>query len=102
MCTSEWSSQIAGEILDNPNEEWVDTPKQKIIELDNDTWELLDQWIPYVRRVFMTGGEPTIIKRNLDYINKIITSGHSRNVELNFYHKCHKHKPKFYRYRKKF
>ena len=84
MCTSEWSSQIAGEILDNPNEEWVDTPKQKIIELDNDTWQLLDQWIPYVRRVFMTGGEPTIIKRNLDYINKIITSGHSANVELIF------------------
>jgi MoaA/NifB/PqqE/SkfB family radical SAM enzyme len=84
MCTSEWSSQIAGEILDNPNEEWVDTPKQKIIELDNDTWQLLDQWIPYVRRVFMTGGEPTIIKRNLDYINKIIASGHSANVELIF------------------
>jgi MoaA/NifB/PqqE/SkfB family radical SAM enzyme len=84
MCTSEWSSQIAGEILNNPNEEWIDTPKQKIIELDNDTWELLDQWIPYVRRVFMTGGEPTIIKRNLDYINKIITSGQSRNVELIF------------------
>jgi MoaA/NifB/PqqE/SkfB family radical SAM enzyme len=84
MCTSEWSSQIAGEILDNPNEDWIDTPKQKIIELDNDTWELLDQWIPYVRRVFMTGGEPTIIKRNLDYINKIITSGHSTNVELIF------------------
>jgi organic radical activating enzyme len=84
MCISEWSSQIAGEILDNPNEDWIDTPKQKIIELDNDTWELLDQWIPYVRRVFMTGGEPTIIKRNLDYINKIITSGHSPNVELIF------------------
>jgi len=84
MCISEWSSQIAGEILDNPNEEWVDTPKQKIIELDNDTWQLLDQWIPYVRRVFMTGGEPTIIKRNLDYINKIIASGHSANVELIF------------------
>lgn len=84
MCNSEWSSQIAGEILDNPNEDWFDTPKQKIIELDDDTWELLDQWIPYVRRVFMTGGEPTIIKRNLDYINKIITSGHSSNVELIF------------------
>ena len=84
MCTSEWSSQIAGEILDNPNEDWINTPKQKVIELDNDTWELLDQWIPYVRRVFMTGGEPTIIKRNLDYINKIITSGHSSNVELIF------------------
>lgn len=84
MCVSEWSSQIAGEILDNPNEDWIDTPTQKVIELDDDTWELLDQWLPHVRRVFMTGGEPTIIKRNLDYINKIISGGRSKDVELIF------------------
>ena len=84
MCVSEWSSQIAGEILDNPNEDWIDTPTQNVIELDDDTWELLDQWLPHVRRVFMTGGEPTIIKRNLDYINKIISSGRSKEVELIF------------------
>ena len=64
MCVSEWSSQIAGEILDNPNEDWLDTPNQKVISLDDDSWELLDKWVPYVRRVFMTGGEPTIIKKN--------------------------------------
>ena len=84
MCISEWSSQIAGEILDNPNEDWIDTPTQKVIELDDDTWELLEQWLPHVRRVFMTGGEPTIIKRNLDYINKIVASGRSKDVELIF------------------
>lgn len=84
MCVSEWSSQIAGEILDNPNEDWLDTPTQKIIELDNDTWNILHQWIPFVKRVFMTGGEPTIIKRNLDYIKKIINSGRSKEVELIF------------------
>jgi MoaA/NifB/PqqE/SkfB family radical SAM enzyme len=84
MCISEWSSQIAGEILDNPNEDWIDTPTQKVIELDDDTWELLEQWLPHVRRVFMTGGEPTIIKRNLDYINKIVASGRSKEVELIF------------------
>ena len=32
----------------------------------------------------MTGGEPTIIKRNLDYIDKIIDSGHAKEVELIF------------------
>lgn len=84
MCISDWSSQIAGEILDNPEEDWIDTPTQKVIELDDDAWELLDQWLPYVKRVFMTGGEPTIIKRNLDYINKIVSSGRSREVELIF------------------
>jgi MoaA/NifB/PqqE/SkfB family radical SAM enzyme len=84
MCISEWSSQIAGEILDNPNEDWIDTPTQKVIELDDDTWELLEKWLPHVRRVFMTGGEPTIIKRNIDYINKIVASGRGKDVELIF------------------
>ena len=84
MCISEWSSQIAGEILDNPNEDWIDTPTQKVIGLDNDSWETIERWIPYVKRVFMTGGEPTIIKRNLDYIDKIIDSGHAKEVELIF------------------
>jgi MoaA/NifB/PqqE/SkfB family radical SAM enzyme len=84
MCISEWSSQIAGEILENPNEDWIDTPTQKVIELDDDTWNILHKWIPYVRRVFMTGGEPTIIKRNLDYIKEINDSGHSKDVELIF------------------
>ena len=84
MCISEWSSQIAGEILDNPNEDWIDTPTQKVIGLDDDSWETIERWIPYVKRVFMTGGEPTIIKRNLDYIDKIIDSGHAKEVELIF------------------
>ncbi len=84
MCVSEWSSQIADEILKNPNEDWIDTPIQKIIELDNNTWETIERWIPYVKRIFMTGGEPTIIKRNLDYIDKIIEGGHAKDVELIF------------------
>lgn len=85
MCVSEWSSQIADEIINNPNEDWGDEkPTEKIIELDDDTWETLTNWIPYVKRVFMTGGEPTIIKRNLDYINKIIETGHSKDIELIF------------------
>jgi len=84
MCISEWSSQIAGEIIDNPDEDWLDTPKQKVIELDDDTWNILHKWIPFVRRVFMTGGEPTIIRKNLEYIDKIVASGHSKDVELIF------------------
>ena len=84
MCISEWSSQIADEIISNPNEDWIDTPSQKIIELDDDAWKLLNQWIPHVKRVFMTGGEPTIIKRNIEYMEKIISTGHSENVDLIF------------------
>ena len=84
MCISEWSSQIAGEILENPNEDWIDTPTQKLYGLHDDSWETIEIWIPYVKRVFMTGGEPTIIKRNLDYIDKIIQSGHAGEVELIF------------------
>lgn len=85
MCISTWSSQIADEILKNPDEDWGnDKPDKKLIELDEDTWNTLDQWIPYVKRVFMTGGEPTIIKKNLDYIQKIIEKGYSKDIELIF------------------
>lgn len=84
MCNSDWSSQIADEILNNPNELWHSTPNSKISEIDDNTWQLLDTWIPYVKRVFMTGGEPTIIKKNLEYIKKIIGSNYAKNIELIF------------------
>ena len=32
----------------------------------------------------MTGGEPTIIKKNIEYINKIVETGYSKSVELIF------------------
>jgi sulfatase maturation enzyme AslB (radical SAM superfamily) len=84
MCTSEWSSQIADEILSNPDLEWQEKPFQKITEITDDAWELLDNWISKIERVFMTGGEPTIIKKNLEYIQKIIDTGRSKQIELIF------------------
>jgi sulfatase maturation enzyme AslB (radical SAM superfamily) len=84
MCNSEWSSQIADEILSNPELEWDHTPSKKLTVVSDDTWELLDNWIGHVERVFMTGGEPTIIKKNLDYIQKIIQTGRSKDMELIF------------------
>ena len=84
MCNSDWSSQIADEILTNPNELWDRIPNTKVTEIDDNTWQLLDKWIPYVKRVFMTGGEPTIIKKNLEYIKKIIDSNYAQNIEIIF------------------
>ena len=84
MCNSEWSSQIADEILSNPDLEWQDVPKEKITTLNYDAWEVLDKWIDKVDRVFMTGGEPTIIKKNIEYIEKIIKSERSKDVNLIF------------------
>lgn len=84
MCTSEWSSQIADEILQNPNGDWDDKPTQTILNLNDDAWDLLEKWIHKVDRVFMTGGEPTIIKRNIEYINRIIDTGRSKQVNLVF------------------
>ena len=71
MCISEWSSQIAGEILDNPDEDWIDNPTQKVIQLDDDTWNILHKWMPFVRRVFMTGGEPTMKKHQESIVSCI-------------------------------
>jgi len=89
MCVSHWSSQIADEILQNPKEDWaLDKAYKKIIELDDDSWNTLGKWIPHLRRVFMTGGEPTIIKKNLEYIQKIIDTGHSNKIDLIFTTNC--------------
>jgi sulfatase maturation enzyme AslB (radical SAM superfamily) len=84
MCNSAWSSQIADEILSNPDLEWEHAPSEKLTAVSDETWELLDNWIGRVERVFMTGGEPTIIKKNLDYIQKIIQTGRSNDIELIF------------------
>ena len=84
MCTSEWSSQIADEILSNPELEWDSVPSEKLTSVSDNTWELLDNWIGRVERVFMTGGEPTIIKKNLEYIQKIIQTGRGKDIELIF------------------
>ena len=84
MCTSEWSSQIADEILSNPELDWDSIPSEKLTSVSDKTWELLDNWIGRVERVFMTGGEPTIIKKNLEYIQKIIQTGQGKDIELIF------------------
>jgi len=84
MCTSDWSSQIADEILSNPAEQWDRIPDAKITEINNTTWNMLDSWIPYVKRIFMTGGEPTIIKKNLQYLKKIIDTNYAQNIEIIF------------------
>ena len=84
MCTSEWSSQIADEILSNPELDWDSVPSEKLTSVSDKTWELLDNWIGRVERVFMTGGEPTIIKKNLEYIQKIIQTGRGKDIELIF------------------
>jgi sulfatase maturation enzyme AslB (radical SAM superfamily) len=84
MCTSDWSSQIADEILSNPELEWDSIPSEKLTSVSDNTWELLDNWIGRVERVFMTGGEPTIIKKNLEYIQKIIQTGRGKDIELIF------------------
>ena len=84
MCTSEWSSQIADEILSNPELDWDSVPSEKLTSVSDKTWELLNNWIGRVERVFMTGGEPTIIKKNLEYIQKIIQTGRGKDIELIF------------------
>ena len=66
------------------NWEIVNAMQESAKVTSDDTWETIEKWIPYVKRVFMTGGEPTIIKRNLDYIDKIIESNYAKEVELIF------------------
>ena len=53
-----------------------------------DIWKKIDEWLPKIKRLYFTGGEPTLIKRNWLIINKAIEKGYSHDMTLHFNLNC--------------
>lgn len=47
-------------------------------------WNSVEDHIPYLEKVYMTGGEPTLIKGNERFMEKCRQMGRSSNIELFF------------------
>jgi organic radical activating enzyme len=47
-----------------------------------DLWENINEWLPTLRKVYMTGGEPTMIKNNMDFLNRAAELGYSENINV--------------------
>lgn len=47
-------------------------------------WEEVKGMVPTLRKVYLTGGEPTLIKRNLEFLKYCVETGHSKHIFLMF------------------
>lgn len=47
-------------------------------------WDSIDAAIPFLHKVYMTGGEPTLINKNYEFLEKCIDWGYADKIELFF------------------
>ena len=57
-------------------------------EKKEEFWKDMEGWLSGVRKIYLTGGEPTLIKNNWRLINHLIESGQSQSVSLVFNINC--------------
>jgi len=56
---------------------------------------LTDNKLDDVKRLFLSGGEPTIIVENLDFLEHLVNTGRSKNIHLIVITNCTKINPRF-------
>ncbi len=61
-------------------------------------WDEVIRSIPNLRKVYLTGGEPTLIERNYKFMQACIDSGHAKNIFLMFNINCTNVQDKFLEY----
>lgn len=47
-------------------------------------WSGVEEYIPHLKKVYMTGGEPTLIEGNYRFLKKCIEMGYASKIELFF------------------
>ena len=47
-------------------------------------WEDLKQYMPYVKLIYLTGGEPTLVQGNYEFLQQLIDKGFAKNISLVF------------------
>jgi pyruvate-formate lyase-activating enzyme len=61
-------------------------------------WDEVIESIPNLRKVYLTGGEPTLIEKNYKFMQACIDSGHAKNIFLMFNINCTNVQDKFLTY----
>ncbi|MCY4524578.1 MAG: twitch domain-containing radical SAM protein, partial [Halobacteriovoraceae bacterium] len=51
-------------------------------------WKIVYQWLPSIRKLYFTGGEPTLIKKNWELISYLQDKGYSKKIILDFNINC--------------
>ena len=92
MCTGKYSNKLGEELeaIANKDEQFrllaPDSAKTyKFDWYDNPNfWQDLDQYIPHIELIYLTGGEPTLVEGNYEFLNKLVDKGYSQNISLVF------------------
>lgn len=64
-----------GRYKDQGEYDWWDNPE---------FWEKLERKIPYLKQVYLVGGEPMLIEPHYDFLQKVIDSGRASEVTLEY------------------
>lgn len=87
MCGPDWSHLLAEEVRVNPNlKRWVrpiGTDGGRV-ETDQAFVEEILSMAPNLKQVYLTGGEPTISKPSMYFLDQLIERGHAQNMALQF------------------
>ena len=92
MCTGIYSKKLGEEleaIADNDEEfrllspdsaksytfDWYENPN---------FWEDLKNYMPYVKQIYLTGGEPTLVQGNYEFLQQLIDKGFAKDISLIF------------------
>ena len=55
---------------------------------NKELWEMIHKWVPGIKSLHFTGGEPTLIKENWDLIDYLKKKGYSKDVNLEIITNC--------------
>ena len=92
MCTGIYSKKFGEELKEiaDKDEEFRSIAKESagIYNFDwhdNDNfWKELEKYLPHVRLLYLTGGEPTLVEGNYTFLRGLIDKGYAKNISLVF------------------
>jgi organic radical activating enzyme len=89
MCSTDWSSLITSigqkvgyekRVMLMNQRWWTSKPSQEQLDKSNIFWEGLKDIVHKLEYLYVTGGEPFIIKPLWEFINFLVDTGYSKNV----------------------
>ena len=91
MCTGLYSKKLGEELyhISQKDETFKRIAKDtaKIYNFDwydKNFWSDLEKYLPRINLLYLTGGEPTLVEGNYDFLQRLIDKGYAKNISLVF------------------
>lgn len=85
ICTAQWSSSIDHEVQQHPEiRKWMGINDTANEIKEQEMYHDLCHMLPDMRRLYLTGGEPTISKAALQLVSTAVDQGHCEHIVFQF------------------